>query len=103
MSKYTKLGLEDAVIKLDQKLDLISEKMVSIDKTLERNTESLEEHMKRSDHLESLVNIQEQEFKNELEPIKKHVNMIKGSLKFVTLATSLIGVILGILKIFGLV
>lgn len=97
--KYTQTGLEDAVDKLHTKVDEVSDKLSDINSTLQRNTDSLELHMKRSDNLEVMVNHQELSFKAELEPIKKHVNMVKGALAFISVAATL----LGILKLFDLI
>ncbi len=99
MSKFTKTGLEDTVLKLDEKLDLVTEKLISIDKTLERNTDNLEEHMKRSDALESMIQNQEVKFHSELEPIKKHINMLKGGLKLFALISAFAALILTIINI----
>lgn len=61
-----------------EKLDAILEKIHAIDKTLERNTASLELHMKRSDLLEQ-----------KLEPVERHVAVVTGLVK----AISVFGVI----------
>ena len=61
-----------------EKLDAILEKIHAIAKTLERNTASLELHMKRSDLLEQ-----------KLEPVEKHVAVVNGLVK----AVSVFGVI----------
>lgn len=63
---------------IDDKIDFIVEKIHAIDKTLERNTASLELHMKRSDLLEQ-----------KLEPVEKHVAAVTGIVK----AVSVFGVI----------
>lgn len=51
----------------------IFDRLVSIEKTLIRNTISLEEHMKRSDQLEKAVHL----LAEELKPVKTHVDRMK--------------------------
>ncbi len=69
-NKFDKL--EGMIIKLDDRLD-------NVDKTLIRNTVSLEQHIKRTDILESYV--KDQIVQKDLEPIKKHVSMITDAIK----------------------
>lgn len=95
-NKYTRTGLEAAVDKLHTKVDEVSDKLSDINETLNRNTDSLELHMKRSDALELMLKDQEKSFEAQIEPIKKHVNMVKGALKLIGLVSTL----LGILKLF---
>lgn len=97
--KYTQTGIEDAVDKLHSKVDEVNDKLSDINVTLNRNTDSLELHMKRSDNLEVMLKHQELSFEAQIEPIKKHVNMVKGALKFIGLVSTL----LGILKLFELI
>lgn len=96
--KYTQTGLENAVDKLHTKVDEVNDKLTDINTTLNRNTDSLELHMKRSDTLESMLKQQETSFVAQIEPIKKHVNMVKGALKLIGLVSTL----LGILKLLGI-
>jgi hypothetical protein len=58
--------------KLENKIDLITEKINSIDKTLDRNTVSLEVHIKRTNLLEE-----------ELKPIKSHVALMNNLAKII--------------------
>src|SRR5271165_4459521 len=60
--------------RIEKKLDGVAESVVSIDKTLALQHQSLELHIKRSDMLEA-----------QLEPIKKHVAAVNGGLKFLGL------------------
>jgi hypothetical protein len=57
--------------KIEGKIDIIVEKIHSIDKTLDRNTDSLDMHIKRTNLLEK-----------KLAPIDKHVTMVNGVIKF---------------------
>lgn len=82
----------DRFKRIEDKIDKITDKVHDIDKTLERNTSSLEEHMKRTELLEK-----------KLEPVETHVSMMNGALK----AAGVVGLILGILvaavKLFSLI
>jgi tetrahydromethanopterin S-methyltransferase subunit G len=69
--------------KIEEKLDIIAERLGGIDKTLERNTVSLEYHILRTDKLET-----------QLEPVKAHVQYVNGALKFI----GLLGLLAGIYK-----
>jgi chromosome segregation ATPase len=86
--------LEDKIDKLDSRID-------SIDKTLERNTVSLEVHMKRSDMLEEYV----QKIEAEVKPVKEHVykmtHAIQGIFWFCAVLASVAGFIF-VLKQLGL-
>jgi len=59
--------LHDLVVRMDSRLDEMSE-------TLVRNDENLKLHMKRSDHNEEAI-----------EMLKKHVNMVHGVAVFIGL------------------
>ncbi len=70
---------------MNNKLDQILEKIHSIDKTLDRNTSSLELHIKRTEILEA-----------ELKPLKSHVILMNNIAKIVVF----LGVLLGIFSKF---
>ncbi len=67
--------------RIERKLDDSNDHLASIDVTLAMQHESLRDHIRRTTLLEQ-----------ELRPIKKHVDMVSGVLKFIVI----IGVILGI-------
>jgi gamma-glutamylcysteine synthetase len=90
--KYTQTGLENAVDKLHTKVDEVNDKLADINTTLNRNTDSLELHMKRSDTLETMLKHQELSFEAQIEPIKKHVNMVKGGIKLLGIALTLLSI-----------
>lgn len=74
------------VKRLEDKVDKLAEDMVDIKVILERNTASLEEHMRRSDALETYVkqvdnHVKENVIKDEIEPIKKHVNQVTWAIR----------------------
>lgn len=75
---------------MDKKLDQIQEDVTEIKVTMARNTASLELHMRRSDLLEQKI-----------EPLEKHVNMVNGALKLLSLLgiiTAIVAAIYGMIK-----
>ena len=68
----------------------------SIDKTMVRHEENLRTHMRRSDHLESLIEHMDKDFK----PVQKHVIMVEGILKFVGILSLISTIIVAILEAF---
>lgn len=82
--------------KLEEKLEKISEKITSIEVTMERNTGSLEKHMLRTELSERRLEHMEEALK----PIVKHVNHVEGAFKLLGMLATVIGVIAGIAKIF---
>lgn len=62
---------DDRIIRIENKIDKISDKIGSIDVTLAAQHESLKEHIRRTNLLEK-----------DMTPIKTHVDMVHGVLKF---------------------
>jgi hypothetical protein len=62
--------------KLEEKLDIISDKIAAIDKTLVANTVILEEHQRRSLANEKAVEILEYNLHEHITPIAKHVHVV---------------------------
>lgn len=58
--------------RIEDKLDLLTDKVYSIDKTMDRNTNSLEVHIKRTEILEA-----------EMKPVKSHVNLMNNIAKII--------------------
>ena len=83
-----------ALNKLETKVDGINVKITDIDKTLLRNTISLEEHMKRSDQLEHYHN----HLKTSVRPVLTAYTVAWGISKIVVG----ISVLVGLLKLLGL-
>ncbi len=71
--------------RIEEKLDTTNQHLASIDTTLAVQAEQLKEHIKRTALLEQ-----------ELKPIKKHVDMVSGAMKLITI----LGVLAGIYAIF---
>lgn len=76
--------------KLHEKIDKIHDRLGAIDITLARNTDSLVEHVRRTELLE-----------DSLKPIQKHVSHAEGALKLVGFLSILAGITLAIFKIFN--
>lgn len=88
--------LESMITKLDDRLD-------SVDKTLVRNTVSLEQHIKRTDMLEAYVKEKDVSVDRKFEPIQQHVNMmtyaIKGIIFFCTMIAGVVSFIVMLKKL----
>lgn len=76
---------EERLIRIEDKLDKIVDRLGSVDITLAKQHDQLEYHIKRTNLLEA-----------ELRPVRDHVNMIKVAVKYI----SVIAVIVGIVKVF---
>lgn len=76
--------------KIESKVDVIVERIHAIDKTLERNTASLELHIKRTDLLEQ-----------KLKPVEDHVAAINGFMKFIGFIGIVAGIVASLVKIFS--
>lgn len=68
--------------RIENKIDKIGDHMSSIDVTLSGQHESLKEHIRRTELLE-----------RELAPIKKHVNMVDGALKMISIIAALAAIL----------
>lgn len=68
-------------------------------KILAKQEENLEIHIKRSDALEELIQLTKKELGAEIEPVKKHVIMVNGILKFVGGIGIIIGIATGVVEI----
>lgn len=78
--------------RLEGKLDKQQEHIHEIDKTLVRNTASLEEHMKRTEMNEEAIEL----LREELKPVRTHVNHIEGGIKLIGLVSLILGVVAAI-------
>jgi chromosome segregation ATPase len=81
-----------------EKLDKIEERLNSIDITLERNTVSLEHHIRRTDLLQD----SSQNLSAQLEPIKTHVTKVQGGLQLLGAIAAIAAFILVTLQIIDL-
>jgi hypothetical protein len=103
MSK-NKPNVESLILNLSEKVDSqygdLDKRLDNIEKVMIAQEINLKDHMKRSDHLEELVQtIQD----TELKPLHKHVAQVEGVFKFLGLIALLITIASGIVKLFGLI
>lgn len=92
--------ITEAVKRLEKKLDGFindtDKRLDAIEKVEIIQDQNLREHMRRSEHLETIVSaLQEKEIK----PIRKHVNMVEGGLKLL----GILALVATLLKAFGLI
>jgi hypothetical protein len=80
---------DDQISRIEDKVDVIIYRISNIDITAAKQQVSLDEHIRRTAILES-----------ELEPIKNHVAMVHGVLKFIGLVSVVVGVIESITRFF---
>lgn len=82
--------------RIETKLDNISKDVASIDKTLAQQHVSLQEHMRRTALAEESIKL----IREDMKPVKAHINRLEGVVKAVGLASILLSIVLGLLKIF---
>lgn len=68
----------DKLLRIENKIDKMSDRIGSIDVTLASQHESLKEHIRRTELLEKVV-----------EPIQKHVIILNGAMKLLVLIATL--------------
>ena len=89
-------------------LDKLDDKIDNVDKTLIKQEENLREHMRRTEILEEQHKLLREEqlaqnqglksdVHNELEPIKAHVQQVKGVLKFIVVGLPIAAAAIGAL------
>lgn len=83
---------EKLLDKVADKIEKLDERLDSIDKTLVKQEANLKEHMRRTELLEE-----------DLRPIRRHVNMLEGSLKFLGVVLIVLSIISVFMKIYGLI
>ena len=67
--------MKDTLKSIEKKIDKVDDRLGSIDVTLVKQEENLKEHMRRTELLEDQHTL----FQTQLEPIKNHVEQIKGA------------------------
>jgi len=75
--------------RIEDKLDKVSDHISSIDVTIAQQHLSLKEHIRRTNLLEQ-----------DMKPVKQHVIMINGVLKFIGLLATLLGLAATFTKLF---
>lgn len=89
--------IDEKIEKLDSKIDIIVVTLGAMKEIQARHDENLKDHMKRSDTLEARTDV----LFDQLEPVKKHINMVEGGIRFIGIITAVISFVLGTLKILG--
>lgn len=79
-----------------KKLDQIDERISSIDKTLERNTASLEVHIRRTEIAEDAI----KDLRTDLKPVESHVSLMNGIFKAMSALGIITGLVIGAIKLF---
>lgn len=85
----------DLLDKMYDKQDKILEDIGEIKVTLAAQHESLKAHMKRTALNEENIKM----LREEVKPLSKHMNMINGIAKFITLLGVIVGIVAGVSKI----
>ena len=88
--------LEKLDEKMDKKFDRVEERLDSMDRTLVKQEANLAEHMRRTELAENAIKALDED----LAPIKKHVNMLQGVLKLIAVLGTVVGIAVGIAKLF---
>lgn len=73
---------EDRLMRIEEKVDQVSEKIGEINSTLSAQHVSLKEHIRRTNILEKKI-----------EPIEKHVNMVSGIVKLIMIVSALAAIV----------
>ena len=90
---------ESRLDRIELKLEVITEGIHSIDKTLVAQHSSLTEHMRRTELAEEAIQI----IREDIQPVKAHIHRIDGVLKFVGISSVVVSIAAGLLKIFQII
>lgn len=88
--------MKEQLDKIEAKVDLIEEKISSIDVTLAKQAKDLEHHIYRTELAEQNLDL----IRQEMVPVKKHVALMDASLKIIGALSSAAMFILGVAKMF---
>jgi chromosome segregation ATPase len=81
--------------KIESRLEKIEDSLSSIDKTLVKQHGELEKHIMRTEINEQMMQALHEEFK----PVRKHISMLEGALKFVGIVATVVTIVAGLVKI----
>lgn len=87
--------MKELLTRVVEQLDKLDDKLDAVDKTLVKQEENLREHMRRTELLEKQHEMLQSDIHEELEPIKSHINQVKGISKFLAAALPLLGAAAG--------
>lgn len=94
----TKKDFSLIIQKLDQMDEEFDGRLDTIEKVLIIQEENLRTHMKRSDSLEKMIDSIRS---TDIPPLKKHILMVEGVMKFLGLLSLLVGSAVGVISIFS--
>ena len=81
----------------------VDKRLDNIEKIILLQEANLKAHMKRSDHLEQIVQIESEKREKSEKKMEKHVNMIEGAFKLLGLTLTLVSIFAGIAKVVGVI
>lgn len=73
----------DKLLRIENKIDKISDHISSIDITISKQHVSLQDHIRRTELLEE-----------KLQPVERHVNMVNGAVKLILVISAIAGIYL---------
>lgn len=88
--------MKEQLDKIEAKVDLIEEKISSIDITLAKQAKDLEHHIYRTELAEQNLEL----IRQEMVPVKKHVALMDAGLKVIGALSSVAMFLLGVAKMF---
>lgn len=91
--------INQKIDKISDHVEIVKESLHRMDKTLVRQEENLREHMRRTDLNEKSI----ESVRDDLKPIKRHVNMLEGALKFLGIVSLLLTILTMTMKALGLI
>lgn len=86
--------MKDQLDKIEAKVDMIEEKISSIDVTLAKQAKDLEHHIYRTELAEQNLEL----IRQEMVPVKKHVALMDAGLKVIGAVASAVAFVLGVIK-----
>lgn len=81
----------ERIVRIENKIDAMGDKISSIDSTLAAQHQSLKYHIKRTDLLEKTI-----------VPLQKHVNMVNGIFKLIGILAFLATIVTALIQIIHL-
>jgi len=88
--------MKEQLDKIEAKVDIIEEKISSIDLTLAKQAKDLEHHIYRTELAEQNLEL----IRQEMVPVKKHVALMDAGLKVIGALSSVAMFLLGVAKMF---
>jgi len=88
--------MKEQLDKIEAKVDIIEEKISSIDVTLAKQAKDLEHHIYRTELAEQNLEL----IRQEMVPVKKHVALMDAGLKIIGALSSVAMFLLGVAKMF---